>query len=249
MVLYQLENPMRVITIYVAQMLVFLWFAYLAYRILSRDRKRLNLIFSGFYISAVIGFIFNFIYGPIANEGIVLVLNFLTNFGLFYAPIFLVVFDLILLKSEKIITTSKQLLILTGYGILMFGMIIFVLHDILDPNAPGWGVTLNATTEWTPVWELPFFLYLIFVESIFAVGPILYLSFRVYNKFEDEQLKKKWKSFIYGFCALIFFLYAIFISNFLDISIVRTIAVGIGLICAIVGGYLMYTGVGRQLEK
>lgn len=242
MVLYQLESPMRVITIYVAQMFVFVWFAYLAYRILSRDRKRLNVIFSGFYLSAVVGNIFNFIYGPIANEEIVLVLNFLTNFGLFYAPIFLVVFDLILLKSEKIITTSKQLLILIGYGILMFCMIFFVL-------TPGWGVTLNDTTEWAPVWELPFFLYVILVESIFAVGPVLYLSLRVYNKFEDEQLKKKWKSFIYGFCAMMIFLYAIFISNFLNQAAVRTIAVGIGLICAIIGGYLMYNGVGRQLEK
>ena len=242
MVLYQLESPMRVITIYVAQMLVCLSFAYLAYRILKRDRKRLNIIFAGFYLSGVIGNIFNFIYGPIPNEGVVLVLNYLTNFGLFYAPIFLVVFELMLLKSEKVINTMKQLLILIGYGVLMFCMIFFVI-------TPGWGVTLNASTNWSPVWELPFFLYLICIESIFAVGPVLYLSFRVYNKFEDEQLKTKWKQFIYGFCALIFFVYAIFISNYLNISIVRTIAVGIGIVCAIVGGYLMYNGVGRQLEK
>ncbi|MFX1523261.1 MAG: hypothetical protein ACFFCC_07155 [Promethearchaeota archaeon] len=242
MVLYQLENPMRIITIYVAQMLVCLWFAYLAYRILKRDRKRLNIIFAGFYLSGVIGNIFNFIYGPIPYIGAVLVLNYLTNFGIFYAPIFLVVFDLMLLKSEKVINTTKQLLILIGYGIAMFCMIFFII-------TPGWGVTLGPTTEWSPVWALPFFLYLICIESIFAVGPILYLSFRVYNKFEDEQLKKKWKQFIYGFCALIVFLYAIFISNFLNISIVRTVAVGIGIICALVGGYLMYNGVGRHLEK
>ncbi|MHA2038899.1 MAG: hypothetical protein ACXACX_20160 [Candidatus Hodarchaeales archaeon] len=242
MVLYQLENPMRVITIYVAQMLVCVWFAYLAYRILKRDRKRLNIIFAGFYLSGVIGNIFNFIYGPIPVVEVVLVLNYLTNFGLFYAPIFLVVFDLMLLKSEKIIDTTKQLLILIGYGIAMFCMIFFVI-------TPGWGVTLDASTNWSPVWALPFFLYLICVESIFAVGPVLYLSFKVYNKFEDEQLKKKWKHFIYGFCALIVFLYAIFISNYLNISMVRTVAVGIGIICAIVGGYLMYDGVGRQLEK
>lgn len=242
MVLYQLESPMRIITIYVAQMLVCLWFAYLAYRILKRDRKRLNIIFAGFYLSGVIGNIFNFIYGPIPYVGVVLVLNYLTNFGIFYAPIFLVVFDLMLLKSEKVINTTKQLLILIGYGIAMFCMIFFII-------TPGWGVTLGPTTSWSPVWALPFFLYLICIESIFAVGPILYLSFRVYNKFEDEQLKKKWKQFIYGFCALIVFLYAIFISNFLNIPNVRIVAVGIGIVCALVGGYLMYNGVGRQLEK
>ena len=87
MVLFQLENPIRIITIYGAQGLVFAWFTYLAYRILKRDRKRLNLIFSGFYLSVVVGTLFNFIYGPIADEQIVLILNFCTNFGAFYAPI------------------------------------------------------------------------------------------------------------------------------------------------------------------
>lgn len=234
---------MRVITIYVAQMLVCLWDAYLTYRILKRDKKRLNFIFAGFYIFGVIGAIFNIIYAPLNFvEGVelVLALNFLTNFFFFYSPIFFVVFELMLLKSEKYINTMKQLLILIGYGIFMFCMIFFA------PTLE-WGVTFNAVGS--PVWGLPLFLYLIIGESIFAVGPVFYLSYRAYYKFEDEQLKTKWKNFIYGFGAYMIFLYTIFISNFLDISIFRTVAVGIGLICAIMGGYLMYIGVARQLEK
>jgi len=240
MVFFQLEDQMRVFTIYGAQMLVCLWDAYLAYRILKRDRKRLNIIFAGFYLFGVIGYIFNFIYGFIANVPVVLALNFLTNFFYFYSPIFFVVFELMLLKSEKYINTMKQLLILIGYGIFMFCMIFFV-------PITGWGVTFN--TEWAPVWELPIFLYLVIGESVFAVGPIFYLSYRAYYKFEDDQLKKKWKNFIYGFGAYMIFLYTIFISNFLDIPTFRAVAGIIGLICAIVGGYLMYIGVTRQLEK
>jgi len=136
MVLYQLESPTRVLTIYLVQGLICAWFSYLAYQILKRDRKRLNIIFSGFYLSAAIGLIFNFIYGPIAIELVVLILNYLTNFGSFYAPIFFVVFNLILLKSEKIITPLKQLMIFIGYGIYMFCMIFFVLAG------EEWGVTL-----------------------------------------------------------------------------------------------------------
>ena len=243
MVLYNepLDNPMRVLTIYVAQGLACIFLIFIAYKILKRDRKRLNLIFSGTYISAASGLIINMIYGPIANEDVVLLLNYLTNFGIFYSPIFLVVFNLILLKSEKVITTTKQLLILIGYGILMFCMIFFVITE-------DWGVTINEDTEWSPVWEFPFFLYLVIIESI-AVGPLLYLSFQIYQKFEDDKLKKKWRFFIYGFLAFIIFMYAIFISNFLDISIIRALMGGIGLILAILGGYLMYNGVGRQLEK
>ncbi len=243
MVLFQepLDNWMRVLTIYGAQGLACVFLMFIAYKILKRDRKRLNLIFSGTYISAAIGLIINMIYGPIADEEVVLILNYLTNFGIFYSPIFLVVFDLILLKSEKVITTVKQLAILIGYGIAMFCMIFFVITE-------DWGVAINEETEWSPVWELPFFLYLVIIESI-AVLPLLYLSIQIYQKFEDDQLKKKWRYFIFGFCAFIIFMYAIFLSNFLDISDVRTLMGGIGLILAIAGGYLMYNGVGRQLEK
>jgi len=239
MVLFQL-TAMRFLTIYIAQGFIFVFFLFLAIKILKRDRKRLNVIFSGFYISPVIGFLVNFIYGPMTDVNLVLLLNFVTNFGIYYSAIFLVVFDLILLKSEKVITTTKQILILLGYGIAMFCMIFFLF-------IPGAGVTLNAT--WSPVWAFPFFIYVVLVVSIGAVIPFLYLSFQIHKKFEDDLLKKKWKYFIYGFCCLIVFMYGIFISNTLNDATFRIILGLIGLVLAIAGGYLMYTGVGRQLEK
>ncbi|KKK91695.1 hypothetical protein LCGC14_2710380, partial [marine sediment metagenome] len=81
------------------------------------------------------------------------------------------------------------------------------------------------------------------------VGPSLYLSFKIYKKFEDEELRKKWKLFIIGFICLIVFMYGIAISNYLDNSTFRLVMGATAIILAIVGGYLIYTGVGRQLEK
>jgi hypothetical protein len=243
MVYFQLEfGSARWITVYIAQGIILLVFLYLAIRILLRDRKRLNIIFAGLYISPAIGLLINFIYAPMTDEFIVLILNFFTNFGLFYAPIFIVVFDLILLKSEKIISTSKQLMILFIYGIAMFSM-VFLLF------IPGFGVTINSGTNWSPVWSLPFFLYVVFVETIGALIPSLYFSFQIYKKFEDEVLKKKWRFFIFGFIALMTFMYAIFISNFLGDPTIRLIIGVMGLILAILGGFLMYFGVGKQIEK
>ena len=107
MVLQQLaDNPMRIVVIYIAQGAVFAIFLYLGLKVLSRDQKRLNKVFGGAYLSPAVGLLINFIYGPLNNETIVLFLNFLTNFGIFYAPAFLVVFELILLKSEKVITPT-----------------------------------------------------------------------------------------------------------------------------------------------
>ena len=241
MVYFQL-TPGRIITVYIAQGVIMVAFLYLAIKILLRDRKRLNLIFAGLYISPVIGFLINFLYAPMTDEFIVLILNFFTNFGIFYAPIFIVVFDLILLKSEKVISTSKQLIILIIYGIAMFGMIFLLFID-------GFGVTINQGTGWSPEWSLPFLLYVILVETIGALIPSLYLSFQIYKKFEDEMLKRKWRFFIYGFIALMTFMYAIFISNYLANVTVRLLIGAIGIILALLGGFLMYFGVGKQIEK
>jgi len=238
MTLYQM-SMIRIFTIYVAQGFMCLFFLFLAFKILKRDRKRLNVIFSGFYISPVIGFIINFIYAPLTDVSVVLMLNFLTNFFIFYSSIFIVVFNLIPLKSEKVITTRKQLTILIVYGIAMFSMIGFLFF-------PGFGVTFNE--NWSPIWSFPFFLYVVVIETI-GLFPALYLSFQIYKKFEDEVIKKKWKFFIFGLCSILIFLYGIFISNTLDIDIFRTLIGVVGLILALLGAYLMYYGVGRQIEK
>ena len=238
--LYQLTLT-RIFTIYIAQGIVWAVFLFLAIKILRRDKKRLNVIFAGFYISPVIGFSINFIYGPLTDQAIVLFLNFLTNFGIFYSPIFLVVFDLILLKSEKVINTAKQAIILVVFGVVMFGMFFFLI-------TPGYGVTLNPSTNWSPEWSFPFFMYLVSAELVVTIA-ILYLSLVIYKKFEDQTLKQKWKSFIYGFFCLIVFMYGIFISNLLGIPIFRTIMGLIGIILAIISAFLIYRGVGKQLGK
>ncbi|MFX1366138.1 MAG: hypothetical protein ACFFCE_18505 [Promethearchaeota archaeon] len=241
MSLFRALTTSRAITVYLAQGILFAFFIFLSYEILKRDRKRLNIIFSGFYLSAAIGLFVNFIYAPLEDVNLVLFLNYLTNFGIFYSPIFLVVFELILLKSEKVITSIKQLLILIVYGIAMFCMIFLVYVE-------GWGVEIDPDVSWSPHWMLPFFLYLVIIESI-VVFLAFYLSFQIYEKFEDAQLKKKWRFFIFGVAALIIFMYGIFISNLLNQAIFRTIMGLIGLILAIAGGYLIYIGVGRQLEQ
>ena len=238
MTLYEMSMT-RIITVYGIQGFMCAFFLFLAFKILKRDRKRLNLIFAGFYISPPIGFIINFIYAPLTEGSVVLMLNFLTNFFIFYSVIFIVVFNLILLKSEKVITSKKQLTILILYGIAMFSMIGFLFF-------PGFGVTFNA--NWSPIWSVPFFLYVVVIEII-GTFPALYLSFQIYKKFEDELIKKKWKFFIFGLCSILIFMYGIFISNALNIDIFRTVIGLVGLILALAGAYMMYYGVGRQIEK
>jgi len=44
-------------------------------------------------------------------------------------------------------------------------------------------------------------------------------------------------------------MYAIFISNYLGDPTIRLLIGVVGLILAILGGFLMYFGVGKQIEK
>lgn len=232
----------RFITIYFAQGLLFFLFVYLSYKILKRDTKRLNLVFALFYISASIGLGVNFIYGPINDAPTVYFLNFITNFFLFIGPVFLLIFSLILWKSQKIITTKKQLIIIFVYGFLIFLMILFPWGD------PEWGIYMESPQS-PPHWSLPFYIYVITVLIVCTTIPTVNINFKIYAKFEDETLKRKWRFFILGYFFISIFSYGIMTSNMLDIPLFRTIMGFIGLILAIVGGYMLYYGVGKAIEK
>ncbi len=232
----------RFITIYIAQGIGFAVFVYIAWKVLKRDRKRLNLIFASFFISSAAGLFVNFIYAPLTNPNVVLIMNYLTNFGILFSLVFLLVFDLILLRSEKIITPKRQNMIIIGYGIICLVLVVFLY-------IPGWGVQIGTSTDWKPVWSLPFYLYVMIVMTCLVFVPTVYLSYKIYTQFQDAILKKKWKYYFLGMVLLYFFVYGVFTSNFLNISLIRTLIGAIGLILALIGTNLMYYGVGRQIRK
>ncbi|MFX1338762.1 MAG: hypothetical protein ACFFDK_09145 [Promethearchaeota archaeon] len=236
MVFYQLDLA-RIIQVYIVQGSVAIFFVILAYKILKRDTKRLNLMFSCFYLSITIGLIVNIIYVPLTIEAIVLVLYYITIFFILLGPIFLLVVELMLLKSEKVINTTKQLTIILIYAIALSCMIFI-------PN----GVTINSSTEWKPVWSIPYFIYTITVLTVGAIVPSLYFSYQIYKQFEDEKLKKKWGYFIIGLYGLIFLMYGTLTSNTLNDQTFRTVWAIISLFLITVPPYLVYYGVGKELE-
>ena len=237
MVFFQLDTT-RIIQVYVVQGIIAAFFWFLAYKILKRDTKRLNLIFSLGFISSAVGLMINFIYAPLTNEAIVIVLYYITIFVMFLFGAFFVVFVLMLLKSEKVITPKKQLLY----------VLIYLAAELCSLFIPE-GVTINASTEWKPVWSVAFFAYFVGVLLIFGMIPSLYYSIQIYKQFEDELIKKKWKYFIYGIIGIYVFAVGTLFSNTLNVQIFRTVWSGISLVLVILSPLLMYYGVGRQIEK
>jgi len=98
------------LTVYIVQGSVFAIFVIIAYKILKRSKKQINIILSSFFISAAIGLSINFIYVLLIDEQVVLILYYMTLFFIFLAPIFFLIFNLIILKSENKFSKRKQLI-------------------------------------------------------------------------------------------------------------------------------------------
>lgn len=238
MVLYQMDVA-RFITVYIVQLGMGIFYFIFGLIILKRDTKRLNQLFSTFYILAASATIVNVIYVSITINPLVKILHFLTFYLFCFAMVYLLIFTLIVLKSEKVFTVKKHNLIAVIYGGLLLGL------------APiGWygGITIDASTDWRPVWSLPFLLYALIVISVCAIVPTIYFSIEVYKKFEDKVIKKKWTYYILAIIDYFIILYLTSISNYLNNPSFRLITSIAGL-TLYATAYLLYYGVGKQIEK
>ena len=235
MVLLQLTFG-RVFQVYVIQGFLCVFFCFLAYKIIKRNKKRLNATLSGFYLSVALAMALNVIYASLKSELVVKILNLTTNYSLCMSAIFLMLFNLIMYKSEKAITQKKELAI-----VLIFGCLLFL--TFLIPN----NVTINETTNWIPVWNFTYYIYVIIIITVANIIAI-YLSFKIYLDIQDKQLKKKWLLFMIGTFGLIITLCGAFTANFLNILIFRTIWNYYSL-TIVLWASLIYYGVIRQLEQ
>ncbi len=232
----------RIIQIYVVQGILCVFFLFLAVKIITRQKKKLNYIFSAFYISEAIGLIINFIYAPLENEVIVKGLNFLTNFFSFYAVIFLLLFIILLYKTEKAFEPKKQIILILTTGIIYFCMLFIAI-------IPELGVEMTEANQFTPYWGWLFFLYVSSITTIFSTIPTLYYIWKIFNSFKDETVRGRWRFFFGGVIFLYLLLYSIFIRNtFFPGTILSTILSLFGLVFSICGAIFIYYGVGRQLD-
>ncbi len=226
----------RFIQIFVVQGLIALFFLFMAYIVLKRGRKRINIYLSSFYLSVTVGGIINMIYANIFNDTVVFVMHFITYYLACFSMAFLLVFVLILIKPADHITIKFQYLILIVSGLLILGL-------LLIPN----GIVINKTTNWKPDWSEFFLVYSVIVCSCIFIIPTTYYSIKLYKKFENEYLKRKWKYFIIGISAYFFLYYGTSISNTLNNDTFRLVWSIISL-PTLISLYLIYYGVVQQLE-
>jgi len=215
--------------------------------VLKRSKKRTNLYLSSFYLSTAVGGFINIIYANIPEiffgiidstilENIVYILHFITYYVLCYSLVFLLIFTLILLKPVDRFNTKIQITLLILVGILILGLWFI-------PN----GIQINEGSNWKPNWGWNFFIYSTIVCSAILIIPTSYYSLKIYSKFENQHLKKKWKYILIGLFAYFFLYYGTTFSNTLNSNNFRLIWSLISL-PTLIALYLIYYGVGKQLE-
>ncbi|MFX1258812.1 MAG: hypothetical protein ACFFAN_13205 [Promethearchaeota archaeon] len=246
--LYQIGLD-RIVVIYVTQGIIVIFFSLLAYRILKRKKQRLNVIFSLFFICVIMGLIFNMIYAPldpIQHEPIIKILNFFANFFIFFAPIFMVIVNFIILESTLIFSVKRQNRYIFLYGFLIFfGMLILIL--IPDPlNILG----VKITAEGRPEWGIVFFIYMVSIITGLTLIPIVRTSLKIYNNLKTNALKKKWVYYFIGSLGVFSWGYLIFLTNFMGhfFDILRLISSIYG-ISIVIWVYFMYYGIGFKLKN
>ena len=211
---------------------LFAFFIFMIYKIFKRGTSRLNVIFGCFYI--IIGFFFNFVFVLLANEFFILIFYYLTVFFLLIGPSFMLVFTIILWKSSNVFTSYKQFIILIITGIAYFCMIFI-------PD----GVSINAQTNWNPVYSIPYFLYLVIVFTLLEGIPQIYVSLKTYNALREKRLRQKWKQFNIGLLLIYISAYGTIIYQTLNIELIRLIWSFVVLIFFVIASILIYNGVGK----
>lgn len=234
--LFQLDTA-RFLTVYVVQLGMGIVYFIMGLIILKRDTKRLNKIFSSFYIISASATFVNVIYVSLTVNPLVMYLHIITVYLFCFATINLLIFNLILLKSEKVFDRQKQNIVIVIYGVLLLGLFFI-------PN----GVTIDASTEWKPVWALSFLIYSIIIVTSFSTFPVTYYSIKVYKEIDDKELRKKWAFNIISILVYFAIFYLTSISNYLNNPTFRLVTSIAGL-SLYATAYLLYYSVGRQIEK
>ncbi|MHA1803294.1 MAG: hypothetical protein ACTSU4_02040 [Promethearchaeota archaeon] len=228
----------RIIQIYIVQLGIGgIYYFLIAWLILHRSATRENKIFSLFFINVACGTVVNVIYAPLMINPLVLILHLVTYYLLSFGQVFLLLFTLLLLKSQRIINTGMQVLIIFSFAVLLSGIFFLGLNG---------EVRIDNSTNWKPAWSLFFFLYAFCLCIFTCIIPTIYFSLKLRTRFENKLIRKRYGYFLIGIGFYYFVWGGTSLSNYLNNPTFRMIWSFISLACFI-STYTIYHGIGKVL--
>jgi len=225
----------RFLAILITQSFIIIFFFYLAFKVLKRNLNRITLTLSLFYILIGIGFILNIIFLLFCSTSAGYFIYFIAAYLIHLGAIFLIIFIMDLFETDPYYNSKKQFLIIFSYALIIF----------LILNIPG-GITINEYTNWTPVFSWLFLILMYLTITFIIFIPSIMLSIKLYNRFEDKNLKRKFMYFFIGMSGMFMSYYGLILFNTWDDPIFKIIWSFLSLI-VIPSGLLIYYGIGHNL--
>ncbi len=180
---------------------------------LLKDKNRDNLTYNlllFFIFQTSAGFI-NIIYSMIFEPIIVSLLHRIGFMLATFCFFFMLNFNLILLKTNKVFKLKKQIEL--GLSYLIIFLIIFLTGDI----------KINESTDWKPQWSFSFTITLFLTFTIMLAIPILITLFKIFSYLSINELKKKIKILSIGIIGYFISYYFILIYNSTGNLVIRLI--------------------------
>ena len=236
--IFQVVELFRYLNVFILQTFYSVYLFYLAYRILKRNLNTTTINLSLFYFFDGLGLFLSIIFIIISSTIVGNLMYYLAAYFITFGPIFLVVFIQNILNINSIFPTKGNIILISIYGIILFFIILIA-------GITG-GITINATSNWIPIYSWSFLIILYAFFSAFVLLPTIYLSIKLYKTFKDDKLKKKAMFFFIGIYGILIAFYGLILYNTWYESLFRLVWPIVSLL-TIPSGYLIYYGIGREL--
>ena len=235
--LFQGEYWSRIIVAFISQAFIIVLFSFIVFKILKRNRKRSSITLAAFYLLVSVGLFMNIIFILLISSGnnIAISISYnLASYFIVFPFIFILIFINVILKMEENFTLKKMTIIIVIYGVLCSTLYMF-------PE----GITF--TSNWVPVYSLPFFIYVNIIFTGYITIPILFYSIRLYNLFKARNLKEKLRILLIGIYLMLGTVYGGIFFNTTSDPIFRTLWGVCAFSMEITAGLLLYYGIGKEL--
>ncbi len=237
--LLQSPDIIRLLIIFIPQLIVACLFLFLAIKLLRRNQQRPTVTLCMLYILSGSGLIFNAMHVVLAafqpeNVVLLLVIYFLSYFPMLFSAVFILTFMISILRLGDVFTIKKQLIITLIYGFII-GIIFFT------PN----GITFSE--QWRPIFSWVFLTLVYIVLTVFIVLPTLWYSRSLVKTFQDKILKRKLSIFITGVIGMLFSIYGTVLYITWQGSLFSSLWSILTTFIIIPSALFIYYGIGREL--
>ena len=238
--LLQSPDMVRILIIFIPQLILAGLFLFLAIKLFRRNQQRPIVTLCMVYVLSASGLIFNALHVVLAalqpeNDVLLLVIYFLTIFPMLFSPVFILTFMISILRLGDVFTIKKQLIIT-----LIYGFIIFIIF--YTPN----GITFDEQSS-RPKFNWEFLTLMYITLTVFIVLPTLWYSRRLIKTFQDKILKRKLITFIIGIYGLLVSIYGTILYITWQDSFFSSVWSILTTFIIIPSALFIYYGIGREL--